>query len=183
MSKTVETYYYGNGRVFLRPVGSIGNGGWRWAGDVSTLTFGGTDETASHKESYSGQKSKVRSFSIGGDRTIKGTWHQVDPVTIAELLRGTIAREIELTGHLSAFVDRNFADLSPIEACILLAGAYELVNCPQTPYRVIINEAIELTKGFGGTDGHKYVNGVLDKLAARLRPVEVEAKRASRKGG
>ena len=91
MSKTVETYYYGNGRVFLRPVGSIGNGGWRWAGDVSTLTFGGTDETASHKESYSGQKSKVRSFSIGGDRTIKGTWHQVDPVTIAELLRGTIA--------------------------------------------------------------------------------------------
>ena len=91
MSKTIETYFYGQGRVFLRPAGSTGNGGWRWAGDVSTLTFGGTDETASHKESYSGQKSKVRSFSIGGDRTIKGTWHQVDAVTIAELLRGTVS--------------------------------------------------------------------------------------------
>ena len=61
----------------------------------------------------------------------------------------------------------------------MLAGAYELANYPQTPYRVIINEAIELAKGFGGTDGHKYVNGVLDKLANKLRPVEVEAKRAA----
>ena len=91
MSKTVETYYYGNGRVFLRPVGSAGNSGWRWAGDVSTLTFGGTDETASHKESYSGQKSKVRSFSIGGDRTLKATIHQMDSIILAELLRGTIS--------------------------------------------------------------------------------------------
>ena len=99
------------------------------------------------------------------------------------LLRGVLAQQAGLQEQLQSYLDRPFAELSPIEACILLAGAYELVNCPQTPYRVIINEAIELTKGFGGTDGHKYVNGVLDKLAARLRPVEVEAKRASRKGG
>jgi N utilization substance protein B len=84
-----------------------------------------------------------------------------------------------LQEHLQAHLDRPFAELSPVEAAILLAGAYELANYPQTPYRVIINEAIELTKGFGGTDGHKYVNGVLDKLAAKLRPVEVEAKRAA----
>lgn len=96
------------------------------------------------------------------------------------LLRGTIAREIELTGHLSAFVDRNFADLSPIEACILLLGAFELQQQPETPYRVIINEAIELAKTFGGTDGHRYVNGVLDKLAAQLRPAEVEARKQKR---
>ena len=85
MSKTVESYFYGQGRIFLRPAGSTGNGGWRWVGDMSTLTFGGTDETASHKESYSGQKAKVRSFSIGGDRTLKGTIHQMDPVILAEL--------------------------------------------------------------------------------------------------
>ena len=93
-----------------------------------------------------------------------------------------LAQQGELQEQLQGFLDRPFAELSPIEACILLAGAFELANFPQTPYRVIINEAIELTKGFGGTDGHKYVNGVLDKLAFRLRPVEVEAKRAERKG-
>ena len=91
MSKTVETYFYGQGRIFTRPDDAVGNGGWRWVGDMSSLTFGGTDETAGHKESYSGQKSKVRSFSLGGDRNLKGTWHQVDPVSIALQLRGTIS--------------------------------------------------------------------------------------------
>jgi hypothetical protein len=75
------------------------------------------------------------------------------------------------------------ANSRPIEACVLLAGAFELSNYPQTPYRVIINESIELAKAYGGTDGHKYVNGVLDRLAAGLRPAEVEAKRAARARG
>jgi N utilization substance protein B len=97
------------------------------------------------------------------------------------LLRGVLAQEGGLRERLQVYLDRSFAELSPIEAGVLLVGAYELLNCPQTPYRVIINEAIELTKGFGGTDGHKYVNGVLDKLAAEVRPVEVEARRAARK--
>jgi len=70
--------------------------------------------------------------------------------------------------------------LSPIEACVLLMGAHELADNPETPYRVIINEAIELTKSFGGTDGHKYVNGVLDKVAAALRPAEVKARKTGR---
>lgn len=98
------------------------------------------------------------------------------------LLRGVLAQQADLQAQLQIYLDRPFTELSPVEASILLAGAYELMNDPQTPYRVIINEAIELTKSFGGTDGHKYVNGVLDKLAAKLRPVEVEAKRASRRG-
>lgn len=97
------------------------------------------------------------------------------------LLRGVLAQHTGLQEQLQDYLDRPFAELSPIESSVLLAGAYELVNCPKTPYRVIINEAIELAKGFGGTDGHKYVNGVLDKLAARLRPVEVEAKRAAQR--
>ena len=104
---------------------------------------------------------------------------KVDRAFFTDLLRGVLAQETELQTQLQAFLDRPFAELSPVEASVLLAGAYELANYPETPYRVIINEAIELTKGFGGTDGHKYVNGVLDKLAAKLRPVEVEAKRAA----
>jgi N utilization substance protein B len=96
------------------------------------------------------------------------------------LLRGVLAQHEALQEQLQAYLDRPFSELSPVEASILLAGAYELARYPQTPYRVIINEAIELTKGFGGTDGHKYVNGVLDKLALKLRPTEVEAKRAAR---
>jgi N utilization substance protein B len=97
------------------------------------------------------------------------------------LLRGVLARQEVLRERLQAYLDRPFAELSPIEAGVLLAGAYELSDCPQTPYRVVINEAIELAKEFGGTDGHKYVNGVLDKLAAELRPAEVEAGRAGRR--
>ena len=98
------------------------------------------------------------------------------------LLRGVLAQHDTLQAQLQAYLDRPFAELSPVESSVMLAGAFELANSPQTPYRVIINEAIELAKGFGGTDGHKYVNGVLDKLAAELRPVEVQAKRAQRKG-
>ena len=108
-------------------------------------------------------------------------FNKVDRAFFTGLLRGVLIQESELQAQLQAFLDRPFGELSPVEASVLLAGAYELVNYPETPYRVIINEAIELTKGFGGTDGHKYVNGVLDKLAAKLRPVEVEAKRAARK--
>ena len=109
-------------------------------------------------------------------------FNEVDRAFFTGLLRGVLIQESELQAQLQAFLDRPFGELSPVEASVLLAGAYELVNYPETPYRVIINEAIELAKGFGGTDGHKYVNGVLDKLAAKLRPVEVEAKRAARKG-
>ena len=77
-------------------------------------------------------------------------------------------------------LSRPVAELSPVEHAILLLGTHELRHNIDTPYRVVINEAIELAKGYGGTDGHKFINGVLDKLAARLRPVEVDAARAAR---
>jgi len=93
-------------------------------------------------------------------------------------LRGVIGQREKLTELISAHIDRSFSELSPVEACILMLGTFELANHPETPYRVIINEAIELTKAFGGTDGHKYVNGVLDKVAAVVRPDEVAAKKA-----
>ena len=93
-------------------------------------------------------------------------------------LRGVIRQHETLTAQICAHIDREFSELSPIEACILLMGSFELNHHPETPYRVIINEAIELTKSFGGTDGHKYVNGVLDKVAALIRPEEFAAKKA-----
>lgn len=109
-------------------------------------------------------------------------FEQADRKFFVGLLRGVLAQHALLEAQLQACLDRPFEELSPIEACILLAGAFELRSFLQTPYRVIINEAIELAKAYGGTDGHKYVNGVLDKLAASLRPAEVAAKRAARAG-
>ena len=85
-------------------------------------------------------------------------------------LRGVIAQSPKLIEQISVHIDRPFIELSPIEASVLLMGCFELIHHPETPYRVIINECIELAKSFGGTDGHKYVNGVLDKIAAAVRP-------------
>ena len=98
------------------------------------------------------------------------------------LLHGGIAEAATLDAALAKHVDRRTKDLSPIEHACLMIGAYELSHCIDIPYRVVINEAVELCKAFGGTDGHKYVNGVLDKVAGDLRPVEVAARQAARQG-
>ena len=97
------------------------------------------------------------------------------------LLHGCIREAADLDAVLVHYVDRKTTELSPVEHGVLLIGAYELKHCIEIPYKVAINEAVELAKSFGGTDGHKYVNGVLDKAATELRPVEVEAARAARR--
>ena len=96
-------------------------------------------------------------------------------------LKGTIGEAEGLRAHLEPLADRKWSEVSPIERAILLIGAWELVHNPEVPYKVTINEAIELGKRFGGTDGHKYVNGVLDKLAAAVRPDEVAEKRKGKR--
>jgi N utilization substance protein B len=101
-----------------------------------------------------------------------------DSVHFDALLHGCIAEAAALDAALARHVDRKTSELSPVEHAVLLIGAYELRQCLDIPYRVAINEAVELAKAFGGTDGHKYVNGVLDKVAADLRPAEVAAARA-----
>ena len=93
------------------------------------------------------------------------------------LLHGTIEQAAALDAVLTRHVDRKTSHLSPVEHAALMIGCYELMHCMNIPYRVAINEAVELAKSFGGTDGHKYVNGVLDKCAADLRPDEVRAPR------
>lgn len=90
------------------------------------------------------------------------------------LLHGTIKQAAALRSNLAPLIDRPIEQLSPVEHAALLIGAYELENHIEIPYKVIINEAVELTKSFGGIDGHKYVNGVLDKFAAKARNVEVD---------
>lgn len=88
------------------------------------------------------------------------------------LLRGSLGQQAQLREQIEPLLDRPFVELSPVEACILLIGAHEMANNPETPLRVVLNESIELAKTFGGTDGHKFVNGVLDRLAPKLRPLE-----------
>jgi len=94
------------------------------------------------------------------------------------LITGVIADAAELEAAFTPLLDRPVDELSPVERGVLLIGAYELAHVPGVPYTVVINEAVELAKTYGGTDGHKYVNGVLDKLAASLRPAEVKARKA-----
>lgn len=93
-----------------------------------------------------------------------------------ELLHGAIGGADDLRGHFAPYLDRSVEALSPIEHGILLLATYEMKERLEIPYRVVINEAVELAKSFGGTDGFKYVNGVLDKVATQLRPAEVAAR-------
>ena len=102
---------------------------------------------------------------------------KADAAHFDALLYGSIKQVAALRAAIAPLIDRPLVQVSPIEHVALLIGAYELKNHLEIPYRVVINEAVELTKSFGGIDGHKYVNGVLDKLAAILRDTEVNAAR------
>jgi len=101
-------------------------------------------------------------------------FRKADEAYFRQLFHGVLDAAPNLEQKLRSHLDREVAELSPIEKGILLIGAYELIDCPDVPYRVAINEAVELAKQYGGTDGHKYVNGVLDKLAREVRSLEIE---------
>ncbi|MGB6054379.1 MAG: transcription antitermination factor NusB [Burkholderiaceae bacterium] len=113
------------------------------------------------------------------DAHIRGAhgFDKADAEHFDALLHGTIRDVAQLRAGLAPLIDRPLAQLSPVEHAALLIGAYELNHHLEIPYRVVINEAVELTKSFGGVDGHKYVNGVLDRFAAQARAAEVEAGR------
>ena len=107
-------------------------------------------------------------------------FHKADAAHFDALLHGCIAQAAVLDAHIAQKVDRPLADLSPIEHGVLWIGTYEMLHCMDVPWRAVINECIELAKEFGGTDGHKYVNAVLNGLAPSLRAEEVRAHRATR---
>lgn len=104
----------------------------------------------------------------------------VDEKHFSHLLQGVLQDVSELDKHIQPCLDRPFSELSPVESAILLLSTFELLHHPEIPYRAIINEAIELARTFGGSEGYKYVNGVLDKLAIQLRAVEIEAQKLAK---
>jgi len=109
-------------------------------------------------------------------------FEKADAEMFSTLLRGVLTAPTELEAQFAPFIDRSVAELSPIERAVLTVATFELKHHIDVPYKVVINEAIELTKAYGGTDGHRFVNGVLDKVAAQLRAVEVQARKDASRG-
>lgn len=97
---------------------------------------------------------------------------KADEAYFKQLLDGVAGKTSELDSQISTFIDRKIEELSPVEHAILRISSYELMFDASIPYRVVINEGVELAKLYGGVDGHKYINGVLDKVAASARPQE-----------
>jgi N utilization substance protein B len=108
-------------------------------------------------------------------------FHKADSVHYDALLHGCIKEAADLDALIVPLLDRKLEELSPIEHAVMWIGAYEFLHVADVPWRVVINECVELAKEFGGTDGHKYVNGVLNGLAPKLRATEVDADRAAGK--
>lgn len=98
---------------------------------------------------------------------------RADPEYFSELLRGTVQEAATLTTMIVPHIDRPLNQLDPVEYAVLLLGAYELANRPEVPWRVVVNEAVNLAKVFGAEDGYKFVNGVLDRIARAARPDEI----------
>ncbi len=104
---------------------------------------------------------------------------KVDLEYFHDILHGVPRNIDSLDGKVTPLLDRRLDEMTPVELSVLRLSAYEMCHRIDVPYKVVINEAIELAKTFGATDGHKYINGVLDKLAQRERMVEIRGPRAS----
>lgn len=123
---------------------------------------------------YQWQLAKTDPTTIARQLAEARGFEKIDAEYFGALLHGAVAGAAELEHDLAPCLDRAFAQLSPVERGILLIAGYELKHQPEVPYRVVINEAVELAKAYGGTDGYRFVNGVLDKLAARVRAAEAK---------
>ena len=149
------------------------------------------------KASAKSARSRAREFAVqalyqhlvGGNeasaidaftRDLSG-FHKADSVHYDALLHGCIREAAELDALIAPQLDRKLQEISPIEHAVMWIGAYEFLHAPDVPWRVVLNECIELAKEFGGTDGHKFVNAVLNGLAPKLRAAEVEADRQAGK--
>jgi N utilization substance protein B len=126
---------------------------------------------------YQWQLTQKDPTMIAGELAESEAFDKSDVGYFRTLLNGAIDHSKELEEMIAPSLDRKFTELSPVERGILLLAGYELLRELEVPYRVVINEAVELAKTYGGTDGYKFVNGVLDKLAPRLREVEVRSER------
>lgn len=112
---------------------------------------------------------------------VENDMSKTDVALFSELLRGVSRHSLELDQAYAPFLDRQLDDLDPIERAVLRIGTFELVHRIEVPYRVVINESVDLAKVFGATESHKYINGILDKLAQRVRMVEIRARHEAKK--
>jgi N utilization substance protein B len=157
----------------------------------------GLTSTGARKASAKSARSRAREFALQAlyqhlvghndaasidefTRNLAG-FHKADAAHYDALLHGVIEAADSLDAQLTPLLDRKLTELSPIEHAAMWIGAYELQHCLDVPWRVALDECIELAKEFGGADGHKYVNAVLNGLAPKLRAAEVEADRATGK--
>ena len=149
--------------------------------------------TGARKAGSKSDRSRAREFalqalyqSLVGKNTVSDIdaftrdlagFSKADSLHFDTLLQGCTEQAAALDALLLPLLDRKFAEISPIEHSIMWIGAFELQHCLDVPWRVVLNECVELAKEFGGTDGHKYVNAVLNSLAPSLRAAEVNADR------
>jgi N utilization substance protein B len=153
----------------------------------------GLTATGARKAASKSNRTRAREFALQGlyqslvgrnavddidpfTRDLAG-FSKADAVHFDALLHGCVAEAEALDALINPALDRPMSEISPIEHAIMWIGAYEMKHCLDVPWRVVLNECIELAKEFGGTDGHKYVNGVLNGIAPQLRAIEIEAER------
>ncbi|MEN9374272.1 MAG: transcription antitermination factor NusB [Pseudomonadota bacterium] len=151
----------------------------------------GLTSTGARKAGSKSDRSRAREFALQGlyqhlvgrnevedidsfTRDLSG-FNKADALHYDALLQGCVAEAENLDALISTALDRPIAQISPIEHAVMWIGAYEFSHCLDIPWRVVINECIELAKEFGGTDGYKYVNGVLNRIVPVLRAMEIEA--------
>ncbi|WP_213954097.1 transcription antitermination factor NusB [Variovorax sp. dw_954] len=154
----------------------------------------GLTSTGARKASAKSNRSRAREFALQAlyqhlvgrndateidhfTRDLAG-FHKADAAHYDALLHGSIEQASDMDALILPLLDRKMEEISPVEHAVLWIGVYEFQNCLDVPWRVVLNECVELAKEFGGTDGHKYVNAVLNGLAPKLRAAEVEADRA-----
>ncbi len=164
--------------------------------DKARATRTGLTATGARKASAKSNRTRAREFALQAlyqhlvgrnepaaidsfTRDLAG-FHKADAAHY-DALHGSIEGAEQLDALIVPLLDRKLAEISPIEHAVMWIGVYEFQHCLDVPWRVVLNECIELAKEFGGTDGHKYVNAVLNGLAPQLRPLEVEADRATGK--
>ena len=157
----------------------------------------GLTSTGARKAGSTSDRSRAREFALQGlyqslvgrnavedidlfTRDLAG-FSKADAVHFDALLQGCVEQAEQLDALITPLLDRPMTEISPIEHAVMWIGAFELSHCPDVPWRVVLNECVELAKEFGGTDGHKYVNAVLNGIAPALRAAEVEADRGSHK--
>jgi N utilization substance protein B len=124
---------------------------------------------------YEWQLSGNQPFEIEARYRIENAMHKVDLAYFHELLHQVVAKNRELDNAFELFLDRKMQQLDPVERNILRIGSYELIHHIEIPYKIILNEAVELAKDFGATDSYKYVNSILDELAKTVRKAEKQA--------